>query len=241
MSSSSSSSSSPSLRHLALIMDGNGRWALKQGRKRIFGHIQGLKVAKAIIPYCSQKGLPFLSLFALSAENIHRPSKEVQGLTGLLKKALLSHSKILLKEKIKLSFIGDLSVFSSDLRDICETLCEQTKEHRGMNLILALNYGGRNEICQAVRSLATQIQNKKLKASELDERRISSFFPSSAYPPPDLIIRTGGRVRLSNFYLWSSAYSELYFTKVLWPDFSPKQLEKALASFSPSQRRFGKL
>ena len=235
------SSSSPALRHLALIMDGNGRWALKRGRKRIFGHIQGLKAAKAIIPYCSQKGIAFLSLFALSAENIQRPAREVQGLKNLLKKALLAHSKLLMQERIKLHIIGDLSVFSSDLKEICQKLCEQTREHRGMNLILALNYSGRNEISQVIRDIASQVQNQRLKASELNEERISSFFPSSDYPPPDLIIRTGGRVRLSNFYLWSSAYSELHFSKLLWPDFSPKQLEKALASFSPSDRKFGKL
>ncbi len=222
-------------------MDGNGRWAEKQRHSRIFGHVRGAKTAQTIIKYCSQIQLPFLSLFTLSAENIFRPKEEVKNLTRLLKKVFVQRTDLLLEEQIQLNILGDLSIFSSDLRELCLSLCKKTKKHKGLRLIVALNYGGRQEILQAVQKIAQAVQQNKIQPQQLDESRWASFLSSSCFPPPDMIIRTGGKVRLSNFYLWSAAYSELYFTDILWPDFSKEDLCKALQNFSSSQRKFGKL
>ena len=228
------------IKHLAVIMDGNGRWAEKNNHKRIFGHVQGAKQARSFIQYCSQLGLPFLSLFALSTENILRPENEVKALQKLLEKVFLKHSHFLMQEQIKLHILGDISIFPSSLQSLCKTICEKTKNHQGLNLIVALNYGGQQEILKAVQKIAEEIEQKKLQVKELNEKSLSAFLSSSHFPPPDLIIRTGGQSRLSNFYLWSSAYSELYFTDTLWPEFDRACLDKALQKFQRTQRRFGK-
>ena len=229
------------LKHLAFIMDGNGRWAKKQNRKREFGHIQGAKQARALIKYCSELHIPFLSLFALSTENLLRPPKEVKALLNLLEKIFIKHASLLLKQQIKLHILGDLSAFPSSLQNLCHQLCEKTKQHKGLNLIVALNYGGRQEILKGIQKIAKKIEEKKIKAKDINEETLSSFLSSSLFPPPDLIIRTGGESRLSNFYLWSSAYSEIYFTKILWPDFDRSCLETALKKFQKTNRRFGRL
>ena len=222
-------------------MDGNGRWAKQRNHARIFGHIRGAQTARSFIQYCSQLKLPFLSLFALSTENVFRPIEEVNALKKILKKVFLRQSSLLMKEKIRLHILGDLSVFSSDLREVCHGLCEKTKHHRGLNLIVALNYGGRQEILKAVQNLVKEVQKNKIQIEDIDEKLFSSFLPSSNFPSPDLILRTGGDVRLSNFYLWSGAYSEFYFTRILWPDFDKKCLDEALQHFYKTKRRFGLL
>lgn len=232
--------SSP-LQHLALVMDGNGRWAEKHNHSRIFGHVRGAKTTRKIIKHCSKIQLPFLSLFALSTENAFRPKKELIGLKKLLEKSFLQHSDLLIKEKIKLHVLGDLSIFSKKLQDLCKELCHKTKNYKGLNLIVALNYGGRQEIVNAIKKATEKVKKKQLELKDLNEKSLSPFFCSSAFPPPDLIIRTGGQMRLSNFYLWSSAYSELYFTKTLWPDFNEKSLDRALKHFSSTKRQFGKI
>ena len=234
-------SSTRQLKHLAVIMDGNGRWAEQHNHNRIFGHVRGAKTTRWLIQHCSQIQLPFLSVFALSTENINRPSTEVKSLKKLLEKIFLNHSDLLMKEQIQLHILGDLSIFSPHLQDLCKTLCEKTKNHKGLNLIVALNYGGRQEILKSVQKIAGEIEQGRMQAKELNEKSLSSFLCSSAFPPPDLILRTGGQVRLSNFYLWSSAYSELYFTDTLWPDFDKTCLDKALKNFTTVQRRFGQL
>jgi len=233
--------SAPQIKHLAVIMDGNGRWARKHRHRRLFGHVQGAKTSRWLIQHCSQLRIPFLSLFALSTENINRPAIEIKSLTNLLEKVFLKHSPLLMKEKIKLHILGDLSVFPSHLQNLCYKLCQQTKDHQGLNLIVALNYGGRQEILQAVQKIAKKIERGEIHSEELDEKTFFSFFSSFPFPPPDLIIRTGGQVRFSNFYLWSSAYSELYFTDTLWPDFDKHCLSQALQKFHKTQRRFGKI
>ena len=222
-------------------MDGNGRWAKKKQQARLFGHIQGAKTTRWLIKHCAQIKIPFLSLFTLSVENCKRPKKELEGLKNLLEKVFLKHSQLLIKEKIRLHIIGDLSIFSSPLQKICKELCETTKTYKKLNLIVALNYSGRQEILTGVKNLAQKIKQGSLKSEDLNEKSLSSFLVSSSFPPPDLIIRTGGHIRLSNFYLWSSAYSELYFTKTLWPDFNKQSLDKALKSFSATKRQFGRL
>ena len=224
-----------------MIMDGNGRWAEKHNHERIFGHIRGAKTTRLIIQYCSQLKIPFVSLFVLSTENLSRPQTEVTGLKNLLEKVFLKHSDLLMKEQIKLNILGDLSIFSKNLQNLCKTLCEKTKDHQGLNLIVALNYGGRQEILKAVQKISKKIKQGEIQEKNLTEKSLSSFFSSSCFPSPDLIIRTGGQVRLSNFYLWSAAYSEFYFTETLWPDFNKACLNKALQNFHKSQRRFGRL
>ena len=229
------------LDHLSVIMDGNGRWAEKRGHSRIFGHVQGAKTARSLIKTCARRGLPFLSLFALSAENIFRPPAEVTALQKLLEKLFLQRASLLQEEQIRLRVIGDVSVFPLSLRNLINRLCEQTKRHKGLNLVVALNYGGRQEIIQAVKKTAEAVKENRLRTQDIDEKRVSPYFVSSVFPPPDLIIRTGGRMRLSNFYLWSAAYSELYFTNTLWPDFDTEALDAALQDFANTKRQFGLL
>lgn len=233
--------SKPPLDHLAVIMDGNGRWAEQRGHRRIFGHVQGAKTARRVIKICARQGLRFLSLFALSSENVFRPQAEVAGLQKLLEKVFVKHSSFLMEEQIQLRIIGDVSVFPLALKKLINNLIEKTRQNKGLCLIVALNYGGRQEIIQAVKKVAQAAQKNQLQTKDIDEKRVSSYFESSAFPPPDLIIRTGGKVRLSNFYLWSSAYSELYFTKTLWPDFGTADLSKAFQSFAKTKRQFGLL
>ena len=230
---------SNSLQHLAIIMDGNGNWAKKQKKKRVFGHIQGMKNALRILEYCSKIKIPYLSFFVLSAENLDRPLIEVKALKNLLGVALDQYTDFLFEKKISFDYIGDISVFSQKIQDRLQKLKEKTKNHKGLHLIAALNYGGRQEIKQAFdKALSYCIENNQ---KEMDKTNWLDFFPSSKYPPPDLIIRTGGQLRLSNFYLWSSAYSELSFSQKLWPEFSPQDLDHILQDFSKRNRSFGLL
>lgn len=229
------------LKHVACVMDGNGRWAKKQNRTRYYGHVCGAKRARSLIQYCSRIQLPYLSLFVLSTENLLRPKNEVQSLIQLLEKLFIKQADFLIKSQIKLHIIGNLSVFSKNLQNLCLDLCEKTKNNQGLNLIIALNYGGKQEILEGVKNLVKDIKNQDTFVKNLNEKKLASYFYSSKFPSPDLIIRTGGESRLSNFYLWSSAYSELYFTKTLWPDFDTKNLQQALKKFQKVQRRYGKI
>lgn len=222
-------------------MDGNGRWAKQHRHNRIFGHIRGVKTARLIIQECSRRQIPFLSLFALSTENTLRPRQEVKGLKNLLEKALLKHSDLLMKEQIRIHFLGDLSIFSPSIKKLCQKLCRETKDHKGLNLIVALNYGGQQEILKAMKKIAEDLKQGTVQTKQLNEKLLSSYLDSSHFPPPDLIVRTGGQIRISNFYLWSAVYSEFYFTDTLWPDFNSKHLDKALKHFASAQRRFGRL
>ena len=223
-------------------MDGNGRWAKSKNHTRLFGYVKGTKKAQWIVKVCSDLKIPYLSLFVLSTENfLFRTQSEILSLQKILQKAFLKNSNLLMKKDIKLNFLGDLSVFSSSLQKLCKDLCEKTKKNSGLNLILALNYGGRQEVLQAFKTLGQKIKNKSFDFQNINEKNISSFFPSSEFPEPDLIIRTGGRFRLSNFYLWSASYSELYFTKTLWPDFGKKDLNLAFKHFKNVKRQYGKV
>ena len=230
-----------SLKHLALIMDGNGRWANKRNHKRIFGHIRGARAARELVTACCEKKIPYLSLFTFSEENRHRPKQEVAFLFRLLEKALLRHSHLLQKLQIKLHTLGHLSLFPDNTVTFLKSLEKQTKHHKGLHLILALNYGGQQEILQGVKTLIRDVENNQIQAEDITKTLFEKYLPSCRFPPPDLIIRTGGEFRISNFYLWSAAYSELYFTPVLWPDFTKKELEEALKRFARTHRRFGKL
>ena len=230
-----------SLKHLAIIMDGNGRWARRRRHSRIFGHVRGAKTACSVICLCARKKIPFLSLFALSAENTLRPKRELNGLNKLFERIFLKRAGLLTEENIKLHFLGELSFFSEKTQSYLKSLKEKTARHTGMNLIIALNYGGRQEIASAARRLAREAKAGRLDPEKADEKILSSFLDSSLFPPPDLIVRTGGDIRLSNFYLWSSAYSELHFIDVLWPDFNEAHLNHALERYRSARRKFGRL
>ena len=222
-------------------MDGNGRWAENRRRPRIFGHVRGARAAETLVTACSEKKIPFLTLFAFSSENRLRPKTEVKALFRLLEKAIARRASLLKELDIRLHVLGDLSPFPEKAVRLLEGLQQETANHKGMNLILALNYGGRQEILSAARALVREAAEGRLQEADLNQAAFERRLPSGGFPPPDLIIRTGGRMRLSNFYLWSAAYSELYFTPTLWPDFSEKELDKALGAFSRAERRFGRI
>lgn len=232
---------SPCLNHLAIIMDGNGTWASSKKHKRFFGHVKGVQSSLAIIKHCSKIKIPFLSLFALSTENLHRPKPEVENLFKLLEKTFKKHSSFLFQEKVRLSFIGDLLALPPSLQKLCRQFTEDTKNHQGLKLIIALNYGGQQEILRAFKKAYAYYFEKSYDPKNIPEDKLPSFFSSSCYPAPDLLIRTGGERRLSNFYLWSLAYTELYFTRTLWPDFNPKSLDLILEDFYQRKRLFGRL
>lgn len=229
------------LKHLAIIMDGNGRWAARRGKARAFGHAEGAEAAARIIRLCAKKKIPFLSLFALSAENTRRPKRELSGLNRLFERIFLKRASLLMEEGLRLHTLGDISFFPEKTQSLIKSLRQKTAGHRGMSLILALNYGGRQEMALAARRIAREARDGRLDPESVEEKTLSGFLDSSRFPPPDLIIRTGGDVRLSNFYLWGAAYSELYFTDVLWPDFDGPGLLKALERFSAARRKFGRL
>jgi len=236
---------SPSLKHLAIIMDGNGTWAELKKHRRFFGHVKGVNSSLAIIRHCSKIKIPYLSLFALSTENLYRPQSEVETLFKLLEKTFKKHSSFLFQKSIRLSFIGDLLALPPSLQKLCKQFEEETKSHQGLNLIIALNYGGQQEILRAFKQTYKHYFEKSYHPKELTvdltKDKLSSFFPSSRYPDPDLMIRTGGERRLSNFYLWSLAYTELYFTRTLWPDFNSKDLDLILEDFYQRKRLYGRL
>ena len=231
----------PSLSHLAIIMDGNGTWAEARKHQRFFGHVKGMKTCLRIIEHCAEMKLPVLSLFTLSTENLQRPKAELEILFKLLEKAFKKHGSLLLQKQICLNFIGDLSVLPSSTQKLCLKFEKETKKNKGLKLVIALNYGGQQEILQSFKQVYTYYFKKSIPTKDLKEDKIRSFFPSASYPDPDLMIRTGGERRLSNFYLWSLAYTELYFTKCLWPDFSPENLDLILKDFYKRKRLFGKL
>ena len=220
-------------------MDGNGRWAQQRNQGRIYGHREGVKAAQQIILKCVELKISYLSLFTLSTENTLRPRLEVEALLDLFEKLVFQYASFLNQHDIRLHILGDCSLFSQKVQKQIETLKETTKSHKGLNLIVALNYGGRQEILQGVKNLLKHSEKEQIK--KVTEDFFASFLPSSSFPPPDLIVRTGGEIRLSNFYLWSSAYSELHFTDVLWPDFSAKELFLAIEKYSTTQRKFGVL
>ena len=235
------SSSNNSLKHIAIIMDGNGRWACQRGHRRIFGYIRGARRAKEVVKTCSEMGIPFLSLFAFSTENACRPKEEVQFVIKVFEKILVEQGSLLKALNARLHLLGDISFFSKKVRDSLSKLVSQTQGNTGLNLILALNYGGRQEIVHGMKQLMEEVKEGKINPKDIDETFIHPLFPSSVFPPPDLIIRSGGETRLSNFYLWSAAYSEIHFTKTLWPDFSKDHFTQIVQEFFSKERKFGSI
>ncbi len=228
------------LEHLAIIMDGNGRWAKARGHNRIYGHIRGAKVAKRIIEECAELKIPHLTLFTFSTENWSRPEEEVTFLMHLLARHLRREVETLLKNNIQFHSIGELDRLPGFVQKIVKETEAATAHCTGMKLIFALSYGGKQDLTGAVQRLAKKVEAGELKADELTEDHLCSELSTAQWPNPDLIIRTSGELRLSNFYLWQAAYSELYVTDCLWPDFEERDLLLALKSYTSRERRFGK-
>ncbi len=230
--------SSP-LEHLAIIMDGNGRWAKKRGLPRIAGHQQGVEAVTRIVDECVRRKISYLSLFAFSSENWGRPQPEVDALMALLLQFLASQRQKMVAEGIKLRVIGDLSRMSESLQLALLDAEKKTAGGATMTLVLALSYGGRDEIVRATKRIAQQVVAGELDIDQLDNDTFAPFLDTSGMPDPDLLIRTSGEVRISNFLLWQTAYSELHFTDVLWPDFGAVELDNAINEYLCRKRRFG--
>ena len=227
--------------HIAIIMDGNGRWAQNRQRDRVFGHIKGARVAKKIVEHSVRLKLKALTLYAFSEENWGRPVDEVNFLMRLLSRYITKERNSLIKNNIRFRCIGQLDKIPEAVRAEVEETMRATKDNNGMDLTFALSYGGRQEITYAVKNIASLIEDKKLSAKDITEDFISGMLQTAPVIDPDLLIRTSGEWRLSNFLPWQSVYTELYFTDVLWPDFTEAMFEKAIESFSSRERRFGKV
>ncbi len=227
--------------HVAIIMDGNGRWAKNRLRERFFGHIKGARVAKRIIEHSVQKGLSAVTLYAFSEENWGRPADEVNFLMRLLSRYIVNERQNLMKNNIRFRCVGQIDKIPPVVRNEVEKTMQVTAENTGLVLTFALSYGGRQEITLAMKQIGELIEKEKLSPSDINEDLISSFMQTAPLSDPDLLIRTSGEWRLSNFLPWQSVYTELYFTDVLWPDFTVSMYDKALESYKSRERRFGKV
>ena len=228
-------------RHIAIIMDGNGRWATKRGLPRTAGHKAGAETFRRIATYCKNIGVQYLTVYAFSTENWKRSADEVGAIMGLLKKYLLEAVDTMEQDHIRLHFFGDMTPISSELRALAHETDEisATLPEGDFQANVCLNYGGRDEILRAVREFSAQCAAGERKPEDLDEALFSSYLDSRGIPDPELIIRPSGELRLSNFLLWQCAYSEFYFTDALWPDFDEAELDRAIASYQKRDRRFG--
>lgn len=227
-------------RHLAVIMDGNGRWATGMRRPRALGHEEGAKMVKRVVKHCAKKGIEYLTLFAFSTENWLRPKKEVNTLMRILVKSLRSELQTLVENDIQLRTIGDTKNLPQVVQSELEEVVAQTKSNTRMVLTLALSYGSRQEITSAMQEISAKVKKGLISPTDIDEKLINSHLYTCFMPEVDLLIRTSGEYRLSNFMLWQCAYAELYFTDTYWPDFDTQELDKALASYQKRERRFGK-
>jgi undecaprenyl diphosphate synthase len=226
-------------RHIAIIMDGNGRWAQNHSLGRIAGHRKGAESVRNIVEACRKIGISYLTLYAFSSENWSRPEREVRALMTLLERYLKSEVKVMLKNNIRLLAIGDTGALPEKVRTILRDTIGQTAGNTAMTLILALNYGSHDEILGAVRKLIDEARQGTIRASDVTLERFAGYLSTKGVPDPDLLIRTSGEYRLSNFLLWQMAYTEFYFTEILWPDFREEQLIEAISEYQKRERRFG--
>jgi undecaprenyl diphosphate synthase len=226
--------------HVAVIMDGNGRWAKERGKSRIEGHRRGKTSVRAIVEMSRKLGIPFLSLYAFSTENWLRPRDEVYALMGLLEHYLAAEREKMMRYSIRLLAVGDKDRLPLGVRRTLEQVIDLTRHNERMTVILALSYSGRDEIVRMVKRIASEVRAGKSEIEEIDERMISARMDTPGVPDPDLLIRTSGELRVSNFYLWQIAYSEIYVTSTLWPDFREKEYLQALLEFQRRRRRFGR-
>lgn len=226
--------------HIAIIMDGNGRWAKQRGASRIFGHQNAVKAVRDSVEFCAELGIKYLTLYAFSTENWNRPKDEVDGLMSLLVSTIKSEAKTLKKNNVQLQSIGDIeSLPKSCQKELAEAI-ELTSSSTGTTVVLALSYSSRWEIIEATKKIALDVKNGLLEPDAINADLFSSYLNTKHFPDPELIIRTSGENRLSNFLLWQAAYSELYITPVLWPDFRKNNLNEAIACYQSRERRFGK-
>jgi undecaprenyl diphosphate synthase len=225
--------------HIAIIMDGNGRWAQKHTLDRIRGHKKGAQTVRMVVRTCREIGIKYLTLFAFSTENWERPENEVKALMGLLELYLDKELSELKKQGIRLTTIGDTERLNSALKKKLQYAMDTTSVNDQMVLNIALSYGGQDEIVQAVKKIAGDVRRGVIQENEIDKERFSKYLYTAGMPDPDLLIRTSGEYRISNFLLWQMAYTELYFTKVLWPEFTKEDLLKAISSYQKRERRFG--
>ena len=225
--------------HIAIIMDGNGRWAKRRGLPRTAGHAAGAENFRTIATYCKEIGLNYLTVYAFSSENWKRPEEEVGAIMGLLKKYLLEAIGRMERDRVKMEFFGDLSPLTPELRELCERTREISRHYEGCQVNVCLNYGGRDDLVRAAKAFAQDCVEGKADPNHLTQEQFGNYLYSRGVPDPDLIIRTSGELRLSNFLLWQAAYSEFYITDVLWPDFSKEELHRAIASYQSRDRRFG--
>lgn len=227
--------------HIAVIMDGNGRWAKKQGAMRIFGHKNAIKAVREVTEGCAELGVKHLTLYAFSTENWLRPKQEVDGLMELLVNTIKGEMPTLLKNNVRLTTIGDIESLPNKCSENLNEAKRQTEKNVGLNLILALSYSGRWEILEAVKTIASEVNEGSLNADQINETMFQKYLSTGTIPDPELMIRTSGEMRISNFLLWQLAYTELYITETLWPDFRKNDLYEAVISYQQRERRFGKV
>ena len=227
--------------HVAIIMDGNGRWAKQHHRPRTYGHAKGAKVLEETLENCDALGIRYLTVYAFSTENWARPLEEIQVIMNLFRKYLIDSAEKCMKNNVRCFVIGERSRLSPDITDAIRNLEEKTKDNTGITFIIAINYGGRDELVRAVRTISSDCVSGVLDPENITEQLISDHLDTRGVPDPDLLIRTSGEQRLSNFLLWELAYSELYFTDASWPDFDMKELMKAIEVYTSRDRRFGKI
>ncbi len=228
-------------KHVAVIMDGNGRWAKRRGLPRIMGHQRGVDALKDLLRCCKDWGIPALTAYAFSTENWGRPLEEVEFLMTLFERVLRRELKEMIEENVRIRFVGNLKTLPQSLQDEIERSMNDTKENWEIQFTVATNYGGRQEIVQACRAIASKVQQGLLQADQIDEDLFESYLYTAGIPHPDLLIRTSGEMRISNFLLWQMAYGEIYVTQTLWPDFDRVQFHKALSAYQQRERRFGKV
>ena len=226
-------------RHVAIIMDGNGRWATQRGRPRLFGHHAGARRVREIVEACPQIGVEYLTVFAFSTENWKRTQAEVAGLMNLFRRYIIKETHALNKNNVCVRFIGDRTRLESSLIDLMNQLERATAGNTGVHLTIAINYGGRDEVARATKRLAQDVADGRLSPDDIDEETLPRYLDTCVLPDPDLVIRTSGEARISNFLLWQSAYSEYEFIDTLWPDFTRDEFERLCAVFGGRDRRYG--
>ena len=225
--------------HIAIIMDGNGRWAKKRSLPRIAGHKEGVESVRDIVEICGQLGVNYLTLYAFSTENWKRPKQEVSLLMRLLMRALRDETDKLHEKNVRVHTIGDIAALPQEVQDELLDAIEKTKHNTGLNLLLALSYSGRWDLINAVKQIASEVKKGNLKIEHINDQLISQHLSTKDIPEPDLLVRTSGELRISNFLLWQLAYSEIYISEVLWPDFRRGELYKAISDYQKRERRFG--
>ena len=226
--------------HVAIIMDGNGRWAEQNGLDRIFGHKEGVEAVRSVVEGAGELGIEYLTLYAFSTENWNRPKEEVNALMGLLVHAIVAETENLHKNNVSLRTIGDIASLPLEVQTNLAGAIDKTAANTGLRLVLALSYSGRWELVEAAKKIADELKNDKIVKSSINEELIGKYLPTFGLPDPELLIRTGGEFRVSNFLLWQIAYTELYFTQKLWPNYRKEDLFEAVNDFQRRERRFGK-